>query len=196
MKHIMKNVYTIKELINLFSSRILLIIVLTLFGGAAAFGYTNFMMPLKYSSHITMYVQSYTGITENNTKDVNNISNSKKLVNTYMEVLKDNAVMNAVGDLLIEQYDFNELARLLDVKGDSISPDLIRSTLLISAVADTSAINVIATTSNAKLAADICNDLTLVAPKYIKEAVGVGSVNTMRFLILRSICLTVIGQHL
>lgn len=179
MKHIMKNVYTIKELINLFSSRILLIIVLTLFGGAAAFGYTNFMMPLKYSSHITMYVQSYTGITENNTKDVNNISNSKKLVNTYMEVLKDNAVMNAVGDLLIEQYDFNELARLLDVKGDSISPDLIRSTLLISAVADTSAINVIATTSNAKLAADICNDLTLVAPKYIKEAVGVGSVNTI-----------------
>lgn len=97
----MKNTYTIKDLINLLFSHIWLIIGVTVFGGIVAFGFSKLFLPLQYSSHITMYVQSYTGIMENNNaNDINNsISNSKQLVNTYMEVLKDDAVMNAVGDL-------------------------------------------------------------------------------------------------
>ena len=77
----MRNSYTVKDLINLFLSHIVLIIVITLLGGAAAFAFSKFTLPLQYSSHITMYVQSYTGISEN-VNSVNNISNSKQLVNT------------------------------------------------------------------------------------------------------------------
>ena len=91
----MKNTYTIKDLISLLFAHIWLIIAVTLCGGIAAFGFSKLVLPLQYSSHITMYVQSYTGISENNANDINNsISNSKQLVNTYMEVLKDDAVMN------------------------------------------------------------------------------------------------------
>jgi len=105
----MKNTYTIKDLIMLLWSHLMVIVVLTLCGGVAAFSLSKFVLPVKYSSHITMYVQSYTGISENNGNDVNNISNSKQLVNTYMEVLKDDEVMNAVSDLLLEQYDEEDL---------------------------------------------------------------------------------------
>lgn len=59
-----------------------------------------------------MHVQSYTGISENN-NNVNNISNSKQLVNTYMEVLKDDAVMNAVGNKLSNQFDETVLCRII-----------------------------------------------------------------------------------
>ena len=176
----MKNTYTIKDLLSLLWNHLMLIIAITIIGGAAAFSFSKFVLPVKYSSHITMYVQSYTGISENAANDVNNISNSKQLVNTYMEVLKDDEVMNAVSALLLEQYDEADLHRVFSFDEDNkIDPASIRSCLTISSVTDTSAVTITATTVNPNLAADICNDITQVAPKYVEEAVGVGSINTI-----------------
>ena len=175
----MKNTYTIKDLITLLWNHLIIIIAITICGGIAAFAFSKFVLPLQYSSHITMYVQSYTGISES-ANNQNNISNSKQLVNTYMEVLKDDAVMNAVGDLLTDQYGLNEINNYLKVneKG-KIDPSSIRNCLAISSVTDTSAVKIVATTTDPGLAANICNDLTQVAPKYVEEAVGVGSINTI-----------------
>ena len=126
-----------------------------------------------------MYVQSYIGITEN-ANNVNNISNSKQLVNTYMEVLKDDAVMNAVGEQLVKQFDNNTLNQNFKLTDTGkITPSSIRACLAISSVTDTSAVKVTATTKNAEVAAAICNDLTKVAPQYVEDAVGVGSINTI-----------------
>ena len=179
MENKTENAYSIKDLLLLLWSHLLIIIVITFCGGFAAFAYTKLMMPLQYSSHITMYVQSYTGISES-AADINNITNSKQLVNTYMEVLKDDAVLNAVGDMLLTQYDVNELSRYIKVENTGkVSPSEIKSTLSISSVQDTSAVKIVSTTLNPKLSADICNDLTKVAPKYVEDAVGVGSINTI-----------------
>ena len=175
----MKKSYSIKDLITLMWTHLILIVIITLCGGIAAFGFSKFVLPLKYSSHITMYVQSYTGISEKS-EDVNNISNSKQLVNTYMEVLKDDAVMNAVGDMLVEQHDLDDLKKVFSVNDEGkISPSSIRDCLAISSVTDTSAVKIVATTLDPQIASDICNDLTQVAPKYVEEAVGVGSINTI-----------------
>lgn len=175
----MNQSYSIKDIIRLLLSHIWLIIVITVFGAGAAFGISKFLLPLQYSSHITMYVQSYTGITEN-ANSVNNISNSKQLVNTYMEVLKDDAVMNAVAEKLSKQFEENVLSQNFTINdGGKITPASIRSCLAISSVTDTSAVKVTATAKNAEVAAAICNDLTQVAPQYVEEAVGVGSINTI-----------------
>ena len=170
--------YSVKDIINLLLARIWLLILVTILGGAIAFCYSKFVLPLQYSSHISMYVQSYTGISENANAQ-NNISNSKQLVNTYMEVLKDDAVMNAVGSLLVEQFDEATLINNFSYANGKISPTSIRNCLAISSVTDTSAVKVVATTKNAEVSAAICNDLTEVAPKYVEEAVGVGSINTI-----------------
>ena len=175
----MNNSYSIKDIFKLLLSHIWLIIVITVLGGGASFCLSKFVLPLEYSSHITMYVQSYTGISEN-ADNVNNISNSKQLVNTYMEVLKDDAVMKAVGDLLVTQFDEKVLSENFSISGNGkIAPASIRSCLVISSVSDTSAVKVTATAKNAEVAAAICNDLTQVAPQYVEEAVGVGSINTI-----------------
>lgn len=175
----MNETYSIKDIINLLLSHLWLIILITLLGGCAAFGYSKFILPLEYSSHITMYVQSYTGIAEN-TNNVNNISNSKQLVNTYMEVLKDDAVMNAVGDMLASQFEQPTLQEnfVLNDAG-KITPASLRSCISISSVTDTSAVKITTTTKDARVAASICNDLTQVAPQYVEDAVGVGSINTI-----------------
>lgn len=175
----MNESYSIEDIIRLLLSHIWLIIVITVFGAGAAFGISKFLLPMQYSSHITMYVQSYTGITEN-ANNVNSISNSKQLVNTYMEVLKDDAVMNAVAEKLSKQFEENVLSQNFTINDSGkITPASIRSCLAISSVTDTSAVKVTATAENAEVAAAICNDLTQVAPQYVQEAVGVGSINTI-----------------
>ena len=176
----MKNSYSIKDIIALFWSHIILIVFITVMGGAAAFSYSKFVLPLQYSSHITMYVQSYTGISESaETNQRNNISNSKQLVNTYMEVLKDDAVMTAVGDVLITQFDEGVIKENFAYSNGKISPGSIRACIVVRTVSDTSAIKVTATTKNAEVAAAICNDISEVAPEYVGKAVGVGSINTI-----------------
>ena len=175
----MENTYSIKNLLHIMISKLWLIIIITIIGGGTAFAFSKFVLPLQYSSHITMYVQSYTGISEN-VDNQNNISNSKQLVNTYMEVLKDDAVMNAVGDILVKNYENGSLKECFNINSEGkINPASIRECLTISSVTDTSAVNVVATTKNAELSAMLCNTLTQVAPKYVEEAVGVGSINTI-----------------
>ena len=175
----MNETYSIKDIIRLILNHLWLMIVAAIIGGAAGFCVSKYLMPMLYSSHITMYVQSYTGIAENS-DNVNNISNSKQLVNTYMEVLKDDAVMNAVGEKLLNQFNSSVLSQNFTVTDDGkIAPSSIRSCLAISSVTDTSAVKVTATAKSARVAAAICNDLTQVAPQYVEEAVGVGSINTI-----------------
>jgi len=168
------------DVAKLLWSKLWLILLITAIGGAGAFAFSKFTIPKKYSSHISMYVQSYKDVSENvNLNAQQTISGSKQLVNTYIEVMKDDAVMNAVGELLLEKYSVDEIDKYLKVSDGKVTPASIRSCLSISTVTDTSAVKVTATTLNAELAADICNSLTAVAPKYVEEAVGVGAINTI-----------------
>lgn len=177
----MNNTYSIKDIIRLLLSHFWMILIITILGGGAAFCFSKYVLTPDYSSHITMYVQSYTIADSNtNVNNVNNISNSKQLVNTYMEVLKDDAVMNAVGSKLVEQFDRSVLDQNFSVSpAGVIVPSTIRSCLSISSVTDTSAVKVMAKAKDPKIASAICNDLSQVAPQYVEDAVGVGSIKSI-----------------
>ena len=87
-------VYSIKDILTLLWNHAILIIVFSLLAATAGYSISKYYLPLKYASHITIYVQSYTDIKESaeSIYNVNNINYSKQLVNTYIEVLKDDAV--------------------------------------------------------------------------------------------------------
>ena len=169
----------LRELFSLFFSKLWIIILAVVIGGTGAFCYSKFFLPLKYASHISMYVQSYTTFNENPDLNFNNINNSKQLINTYIEVLKDDAVMNAVGERLSVSFDESVLSDSFVVVDGKIKPSSIRSCISISSVADTSALNLSAVTKNAELSAAVCNSVAKVAPSYLSEAVGVGQINTI-----------------
>lgn len=175
----MNNSYTIKDLIALFLSKLWLIVIVTILGGVVAYCYSRFMLPLEYSSHISMYVQSYTVKEDSEQQQVNNISNSKQLINTYIQVLKDDAVMEAVSDRLENSYPREILAQNFVMQGDNITPSSLRSCITISSVSDTSALNIYTTTRNPEVAAAVCNNLAAVANHYIQEAVAVGSISSI-----------------
>lgn len=169
----------LRDLFSLFFSKLWIIILAVIIGGTGAFCYAKFALPLKYASHISMYVQSYTTFNENPDLNFNNINNSKQLINTYIEVLKDDAVMSAVGERLSASFDESVLSGSFAVVDGKIKPASIRSCISISSVTDTSALNLTAVTQNPELSAAVCNSVAKVAPTYLSEAVGVGQINTI-----------------
>ena len=172
--------YTLKDLFNLIKSHLLYLIIAVIVGGACAFMYSKYRIPLMYSSHITMYVQSYYGYygTDKNYGQ-NDINSSKQLVNTYIEVIKDDAVMEALGERLFNHFDENVLKGSFSVYDGKISPSSLRSCISVSTVTDTSALKVVTMAKNPEVAAAICNELTAIVPEFVADAVGVGSINTI-----------------
>lgn len=180
MKYQENQAIDLADVFRLMLRKLWLIILAALVGGAAAFAWSTSMLPLKYSSHISMYIQCYTTFNENPDLNYSNISTSKQLIKTYIEVLKDDAVMGAVGEKLTGQFEESQLRNCFAFNEyGKISPSSIRSALSISSVTDTSALSVSATTKNAEIAAAVCNSLAEVAPDYLKNAVGVGSISTI-----------------
>lgn len=169
--------YTIRDLINLFLSKLFTIIVVTLVFGVAAYCIANWVMPRKYSSHISMYVQSYTADSATDAELRGSVSTSKQLLNTYIEVLKDDAVMTDVGNQLAKYFTPEALRECFTLRDGSVTPSSLRSCIKITAVTDTTALTVTATTKNAEISAAVCNYLSRVAQKYLDKAVGVGSIN-------------------
>lgn len=169
----------LKAIFSLFLSKLWLIILMAILGGTTAFCFSKFLMPLKYSSYISMYVQSYTTFNENPEHNYNNINNSKQLINTYMEVLKDDAVLNAVAEKLRGEFDNSTLEENFTVVDGRITPASIRSCISVSSVPDTSKLTFSAVTKNAEVSAAICNNIAEVAPDYLEDAVGVGQINTI-----------------
>lgn len=175
----MEQSYNIMDLFLLFLRKIWWIILGAIVGASAFFCYSKFYMPLEYSSHISMYVQSYKTINTNNSNNFNDINNSKQLINTYIEVLKDDAVMRAVGEKLIDEYGYDNVSRNFRMEEDNIVPESLRNTINITSVTDTSALKVVVTTKNADVSASICNIMADVSPDFIKNAVGVGALRTI-----------------
>ena len=160
--------YTLKDLFNLIKSHLLYLIIAVIVGGACAFMYSKYRIPLMYSSHITMYVQSYYGYygTDKNYGQ-NDINSSKQLVNTYIEVIKDDAVMEALGERLFNHFDENVLKGSFSVYDGKISPSSLRSCISVSTVTDTSALKVVTMAKNPEVAAAICNELTAIVRRQV-----------------------------
>ncbi len=175
----MKKTYTVGDLLKLIRSHIILIMTVMILGGTAIFAFSKLSLPLKYSSSINMYVQNATAKTADGQR-VNNITDSKQLIKTYMEVMTDDAVMDAVGDILLRNYYVSDLSEFLYVdENNRIPASTIRNLLTLKYLSDSSIIKVTATCTNAVLAADICNAVAQVSSTYVQRAVGAGSVNAI-----------------
>lgn len=177
-----QNEIDLRHLFGLLLSRIWLLLLMAAIGAGAGFAVSKFMLPVEYSSHISMYVQSYTIFSEAPDEMVtqtNNISNSKQLINTYIQVLKDDEVLDAVAERLADHFSESTLSSAFSVSNGQPTAASIRKSLTITTVTDTSALNVTATTTDPELCAAVCNELADVAPEYLRRAVGVGSINTI-----------------
>lgn len=169
----MEETYSIKNIIKLMLGKIWLIIILTVLGGGAAFGYARFMMPLQYQSYTTLYVR------DNMNNSGNNLNNARSLVSTYIAVLKSDTMLEKTGDELLKKFGNDRIAQNFGFKDGKVSPNSIRNCLTMTAVDGTEVMQITAVTKDAEISAELCRAIANLAPEFLIRVVSSGTVETI-----------------
>lgn len=177
----MKNGYTIKSIFQLLVSKLWLIITMMIVGGGAMFCISKFMMPLKYQSYTSMYVKNSNEAIVTDGVNLNDLNASKSLLDTYIAVLQDDAVIEVIGDELLKKHTADELDGVFSVNKEKnkISVESIRSCITMAAVNETEVLKVTAITKDADISAELCNIIADIAPDFLIRVVGAGSVEAI-----------------
>lgn len=121
-----------------------------------------FVLPKKYTSSVSLYVNNGQPIL-NNALNVNDINASQKLVGTYIVILQDEHVIEQVAEQLSRPISAAQLA----------------GTISMGAVNDTEVLAISANTEDPQLSAEICNVYADIAPQVLQRVVKAGSVEVL-----------------
>ena len=159
----MEKNFTINDIISIFLRRLWVIIVLAIVGGGMAYIYSQFVIPKKYTSTVSMYVYNQIGERSLAGSD---FTFAQKLVETYIVILKSNQVLEAVSEgIVVDGLDYDAKA--------------IRGMITAQAVAKTEVLDISVACENAQHAQIIANKISIVAPPEIIRVVKAGSVEVV-----------------
>ncbi|MBP3796861.1 MAG: lipopolysaccharide biosynthesis protein [Ruminococcus sp.] len=177
---------SIQEIFGIVLGHIKLIIILTLLAGAAAYSYARFVMPEQYTSSIKIYVTNGRNTGDNGTGALTaqDQQAARSLANTYIVILDDASVYEAISDRLIEDFKMEDLKKFfttrIDDEGKEYIPNAqIKKLINISAVNNTEVLQVVVTSEVPKFSAKICEYISDLAPELIKRTTKAGSVETV-----------------
>ena len=163
----MERNFTVNDIITILLKRLWLIITLALVGGIVAFSYSQYVLPKKYTSKITLYVYNQKdGQAATQALNTSDFALSAKLVNTYMVILKSDQVLETVS---------SKIEKL----GLSYSAKEIRSMISAEVVEDTEVFEVKISAGNPENAKIIADAIEQVAPPEIIRVVRAGAVETV-----------------
>lgn len=138
-----------------------LILVTVIIAVLVGFGVTKFLMVPQYESSVNMIVNAKQESNGSLTND--NIVSAKNLVDTYAIILKSNIVLDRVIDELNMDVTYNELSQRIQVASVNSTP------IMRVSVRD----------ADAKLAEQIIEKISRIAPSVIVDAVEAGSCKTV-----------------
>ncbi len=169
---------------QLFNIRnIVIMIAVGVIFGAAAFSYSRFVLPEKFTASVSMYVYNENTRTTEDKVDQGAITTSRTLADSYVIILKNDIVMEEVGKELLKIYSPEELGEYFPISEANgvkyVKGKYINSCFSIAPVNETEILEVTVTTENPQLSADMCNEMTVVAPDFLKRVIGAGSVEAI-----------------
>ena len=170
------------EILYLLLGKLPFIILLTVLGVFGGFAIAKLMLPVKYTSDVSIYVNnSIMGTTDYTEKaSTQDIMASKQLATTYIVILDNDEVYDEVSNRLLEEYHVEDLEKMFTISYEdgepSISASQLRSLVSIAAVNDTEVINISCTSLNPQISADICTYISEIAPSILIRTTKAGSV--------------------
>lgn len=159
----MEKIFTVNNILDILMRRLWLIVVLVCMGGGIAFTYSQYILPKKYTSSVTLYVYNQT---EGRQLTTNDFALSSKLVDTYMVILKSNYVLEKVSDKIAEQ-------------NLSYSATEIGTMITSEAVDETEVFKISVSSYSKEDAKTIADAIAEIAPDEIIRVVKAGSVEVV-----------------
>ena len=178
---------SIQEIIGILLAHLRLIIILTILMGAVGYSYAKFILPPQYTSSIKIYVTAGAKPREYSEDEQINgaeINTARTLAATYIVILDDTSVYEAISDKLIEDYDMNDLRNYFTVSMDDVGKEYIpaaqiKKLVTIAAVNNTEVLQVTVTSQVPAFSADICTYISEIAPEMIIRTTKAGYVETV-----------------
>ena len=153
----------LKELFDLFMSKIFqILIIIIVFIGLGVVYTIGFVEP-KYSAKTTLVLASTSGSDASNAITTTDVNLNQKLVSTYSEIVKSDAVVGSVIENLNLSIKDNELKKQVSV----------------SAVEDADIIRITVTNEDADEAAKIANEIAKVFGDKVKEIYKINNINVL-----------------
>lgn len=174
---------TLKDILSLLLSKIKFIILITVLGMLAAFLYAELVLPVQYTSSVSIYVKNSSGDDANGASTLGDLNAAKSLAGTYIVILGDDVVYDQVSEMLLEDYEAEDLKKFFTVveeDGETYIPaQQLKKAVSISSVNETEVIKIQATTRSPQLSADICTYIADIAPDILTRVTKAGSVESI-----------------
>lgn len=153
----------LKELFDLFMSKIFQILIIVIVFIGIGVVYTIGFVEPKYSAKTTLVLASAGGSDTGNAITTTDVNLNSKLVSTYSEIVKSDAVVGSV----IENLNL------------SIKDTELKKQVSVSAVEDADIIRITVTNEDADEAAKIANEIAKVFSEKIKELYKINNINVL-----------------
>lgn len=153
----------LKELFDLFMSKIFQILIIVIVFIGIGVVYTLGFVDPKYSAKTTLVLASAGGSETSNAITTTDVNLNSKLVSTYSEIVRSDAVVGTVIKNLELSIKDNELKKQVSV----------------SAVEDADIIRITVTNEDADEAAKIANEIAKVFSDKIKELYKINNINVL-----------------
>lgn len=151
---------SVKEVIDVASKYLLLVVVLAVIGAGAGFFVDSQFTDPEYDSTLTLYVTADSG---GEMLRLDNLNASQKLVSTYIEILKSESLLNKVYSTIDGRMTVEEIRKSIDAHS----------------LKDTEIIEVTVTTNDPETSWLIAGKLSTAGPAEILRVVKAGDVQVI-----------------
>ena len=145
----------LQELLLLYLRKWWAIVLCAILAGAIAFGCTYFLMTPMYKANVSVYVNNNRESPEDGYVSYNDLSVSLRLVNTYINIITSDRVMDKVSAALNDEY----------------TPEQIVACLSAEQVENTEIFRIYVTHPDPEQAARIANAVAQIAPDEISKII-------------------------
>lgn len=159
--------YSIRELIDIVLAHIKLILIITIVAGLLAFAVSQFFITPQYEASVKLFVNN-SRAGQADITSISDLNASERLVNTYMEIVKSNTVLEKVAQNDNLDYSLDRLKKMVSTQ----------------AVQNTEIFYVKVTSDNPHHAQLLANRIAMDAPDEIMDFVEATSVKVIDFAIL------------
>jgi capsular polysaccharide biosynthesis protein len=157
----------IKDILNIFQQKLVMIIILTAIITASGILYTLFIQTPMYKSNVTMVLAAPTNTTEEatatSTITQGDLLLNQKLVSTYSEIIKSRKISSQVIINLGLKYSIEQWNSMISVNSRK----------------DTEMLEIVVTNANPEIAASIVNN---VAEVFSKEIVNIYNIKNVSII--------------
>lgn len=154
----------LSEVFRVIKSKWKMIFATMVLGAVLGFVVSAMFITPKYTSFVDLYVTNNNS-SSSESLNVNDITASQKLVNTYIVMLQTNSVTDSI---------------LKEVNTDMTGEELL-SMLEFTSVESTEVLRINVETTDPQLSVDICNAYIKIAPELLESVVGAGSVKILSY---------------